>query len=76
MVLLLREEGLDLQSPGYEMRPICQTAAPQCFPLLFGPEIAKNPKGDPFCSTATFDILGQSLEGQDHQSLRHSKEEK
>ncbi len=41
VVLWLREEDLNLRPPGYELRPDTQTAAPQCFPGLFGPEIPK-----------------------------------
>ena len=52
---------MNQRPPGYELRSGCQTAGPQCFPGLFGPEIPKNPKVVPIRSTATFDILGHIL---------------
>ena len=60
----MREEDLNLRPSGYELRPVRQSDAPQCFPGLFGPEIPKNPKVVPVRSTAAFDILGHIL-GQD-----------
>ena len=61
--VLLWLRGLDLnQRPtGYELRWVSPSAAVQCFPGLFGPEIPKNPKVVPLRSSGIFSDLGQSL---------------
>ena len=61
--VLLWLRGLDLNQrpPGYELPSVSPSAAAQCFPGLFGPEIAQNPKVVPLRSTAIFSNLGHSL---------------
>ena len=61
--VLLWLRGLDLnQRPtGYELPSVSPSAAAQCFPGLFRPEMAQNPKVVPFRSTAIFSDLGQGL---------------
>lgn len=57
----MRRQDSNLRPPGYELRWVSPSAASQCFPDLFEPEMAQNPKVVPLRSTVTFSNLGQGL---------------
>ena len=59
--LWLRGLDLNQRPPGYELPSVSPSAAPQCFPDFFEPEIAQNPKVGPLRSTSIFPVLGQNL---------------
>ena len=60
-VLWLRGLDLNQRPPGYELPPVSPSAAPQCFPDHFRPEIAQNPKVVPLRSGAILREMGQCL---------------
>ena len=67
--------GLDLNQrpPGYELWWVSPSAVPQCFPDLFRPEIAQNPKVVPLHFTAFFIILGQVIGQEGMRKMRRRK---
>ena len=71
--VLLWLRGLDLNQrpPGYELRWVSPSAASQCFPDLFEPEIAQNPEVVSLRSTGILGSLGQgfgSRENREHEN--------
>jgi len=60
-VLWLRGLDLNQRPPGYELPLVSPSAVVQCFPGLFEPKMAQNPKVVPLRSTVIFSNLGQGL---------------
>ena len=73
-VLWLRGLDLNQRPPGYELPAVSPSAVVQCFPGLFEPKMAQNPKVVHLRFAAVFIILGQVM-GQEkgHKTRCHAK---
>ncbi|WP_256265023.1 hypothetical protein [Dysosmobacter welbionis] len=72
--LWLRGLDLNQRPPGYELPAVSPSAVVQCFPGLFEPKMAQNPKVVHLRFAAVFIILGQVM-GQEkgHKTRCHAK---
>ena len=75
--VLLWLRGLDLNQrpPGYELPLVSPSALAQCFPGLFEPEIAQNPKVVPLRSAGIFGSLGHGFGSHRNAGCLNSAEE-